>query len=239
VDLRDLQPSADVAAAAWIGPQLAGEFGAVTLQVPNGYEAYARICHPTSGDANPATWSEVAQMTGRRTHALMQWHALVGSSDPLNARGSIWPGARPPHGNLVPEVLSPLCDVLDSHTDSAGRCWFCLWDGWGWIDEAFSRVDLSRPRVELPHREYLLFAGPLHAALDLTRSHGRWRQSPNLFWPEDRAWCVATEIDFDSTLVGGSAQLIADILAAPPLESWAVKPDDSLAFDADTINLVE
>jgi hypothetical protein len=33
-------------------------------------------------------------------------------------------------------------------------------------------------------------------------------QSPNLWWPDDRAWCVASEIDFRSTYVGGSRALI-------------------------------
>jgi hypothetical protein len=31
-------------------------------------------------------------------------------------------------------------------------------------------------------------------------------ESPCLFWPADRAWCVATEVDFDSTLVSGSTR---------------------------------
>jgi hypothetical protein len=49
---------------------------------------------------------------------------------------------------------------------------------------------------------------------------------------------VASEIDFDSSLVGGSSDLIRDILNAPGLDAWAVGPDDSLAFDADNINEV-
>jgi hypothetical protein len=59
-----------------------------------------------------------------------------------------------------------------------------------------------------------------------------------LIWPSDRAWFAATEIDFDSTLVGGSRELIDSLLAAATLDSWLVGPDDSLAADADRINLV-
>ncbi len=33
-------------------------------------------------------------------------------------------------------------------------------------------------------------------------------QSPNICWPADRASCAASEIDFDSTLVAGSEELI-------------------------------
>lgn len=61
-------------------------------------------------------------------------------------------------------------------------------------------------------------------------------QSPNLAWPTDHAWCLATEIDFDSTLVGGSRELIAAILAHPGLEALCVDLNTSLAWNADTIN---
>ena len=91
----------------------------------------------------------------------------------------------------------------------------------------------------MPDRTYHLFAGPVDAALRI----GHWStrdwfipRPPNLFWPDDRAWCVATEIDFDSTLVGGPARLIDDILEHEAFEAWPVEPSDSLAFDGDTVN---
>jgi hypothetical protein len=97
------------------------------------------------------------------------------------------------------------------------------------------------PAARRLRRDYLLLAGSLAAALQI----GCWLsadwfdpQSPNLFWPADRAWCVATEIDFDSTLLGGTTELIEAVLEAPTLDSWPVRPDDSLAFDADQINPV-
>ena len=61
-------------------------------------------------------------------------------------------------------------------------------------------------------------------------------KSPNIFWPADRAWCVASEIDFDSTLVGGSEKLITTLVEDPPLGAWQARPADSLAFDADLVN---
>ena len=61
-------------------------------------------------------------------------------------------------------------------------------------------------------------------------------RSPNLFWPDDRRWCIATEIDFDSTLLGGPTDLINDVLRREDLEAWPVGPLDSLAWDGDTIN---
>jgi hypothetical protein len=47
---------------------------------------------------------------------------------------------------------------------------------------------------------------------------------------------VATEIDFDSTLVAGSLELVAAIVDAPELDSWPIQPNDSLAVDGDHLN---
>jgi hypothetical protein len=239
VSPKDLAVSEDVSPAAWIGPRLGGEFGALGRTVPRGYAAYARICHPTADrGGQPATWSEVAAATGRRAHRLMQWHALVGSSDPLNITGSIWPGPNPQRGNLEPDVLIALCELLGVHTATPQDCCFCLWDGYGWFDRepapVFTAEEWGRPRVELPHRSYLLLTGALAAASQIASPP--FRQSPNLFWPADRAWCVATELNFDSTLVAGTDQLIDAILKSPSFDAWPVQADDSLAANADTIN---
>lgn len=87
-----------------------------------------------------------------------------------------------------------------------------------------------------PGRDYLLFSGPLLAAAEIVDPAGIWAQSPNLFWPADRSWCVATEIDFDSTIVAGSSVLVAAVLAEPTLEAWPVDPGESLTHDGDTLN---
>ena len=55
---------------------------------------------------------------------------------------------------------------------------------------------------------------------------GQDDHSPNLWWPDDRAWCVATEIDLAWTYVGGSGALISDVLASPSLEAQPAAPDD-------------
>jgi hypothetical protein len=61
-------------------------------------------------------------------------------------------------------------------------------------------------------------------------------QSPNLFWPADKAWCVATEIDLDSTYVGGSAALIAAILSDERLEAFPADVTDDITAGSDEIN---
>ena len=61
--------------------------------------------------------------------------------------------------------------------------------------------------------------------------------APNLWWPEDRAWVVATEIDFIETHVGGSAKAVSQILDDPGLESFPISIDARVDFLADTINI--
>ena len=57
-------------------------------------------------------------------------------------------------------------------------------------------------------------------------------QSANLWWPEDRAWCVHTEIDLNTTYVAGSQGLIDAILASEKLEAYQLEPTDELVNDA-------
>jgi hypothetical protein len=82
-----------------------------------------------------------------------------------------------------------------------------------------------------------LFRGPLEIALKGPWT--RWHQTPNLWWPHDRAWFVATEIDFDSTLVGGSHALIDALLANDALEALEITLDTRLDWFGDELNPVE
>jgi hypothetical protein len=54
-----------------------------------------------------------------------------------------------------------------------------------------------------------------------------WRCG-SLWWPHDRAWLVATEIDGYLTYVGGSRGAIDAILVDPTLDAVAVRPSTGL-----------
>ena len=60
-----------------------------------------------------------------------------------------------------------------------------------------------------------------------------WAQSPSILWPEDHSWVLATEIDFDSTLVAGSLALIRELVQSPGLEVLPIRPDTDLSRDGD------
>lgn len=60
--------------------------------------------------------------------------------------------------------------------------------------------------------------------------------APQLVWPQDHAWAVASEIDWDSTIVGGPRSVIDAILDDASLEAYEVSQDDDLTWDGDLIN---
>jgi hypothetical protein len=223
-----LESVADVSAGDWIAGRMSGPVGTAGWVVPRGFPAYARVLHPVDGD-EALTWVQVCHRTGRIPHARMQWTAIT------PAHG--WTGGMPRVGNLAPAALRALLDVLAPATGGQD-CFHALWEGWGWIDDSAVR---ALPRLRLPLRDYLLFRGPLAAAARLGwpgSPVGFEPQSPSLLWPADHTWCVATEIDFDSTLVGGGADLIGAVLAAPALDAWPIEPDDDLTRFGDLLNSV-
>lgn len=271
MEINDLTLTDGATAGAWIRPRLGGEFGAVTLQVPKGFEAYARVFHPASDAAGrPVSWAEVAKVCGTTPHREMQWHAILGLRDadelrnsyrPGDGSGVRWAGSDPPIGRMDLETLDALREVLAEHTVDANRCFFGLCTIHGWED-SFSAVELPL-LLELPwERNHIVLFGPLSAidqllydwsnSMQMTfavkgseglppkqdPSDFLQREAPNLIWPEDHSWFVVSEVDFDSTLVGGNNALIDSVIESSKLEAWRVEPTDSLADDADKVNSI-
>jgi hypothetical protein len=102
------------------------------------------------------------------------------------------------------------------------------------------------PRFELhagTGREYVLFEAGARDFADAgwpARApwvdEVMWAQSPSILWPEDHAWVVATEIDFDSTLVAGTRALIQELVQTPGLEVLPLRTDANLTSDGDMLN---
>ena len=61
-------------------------------------------------------------------------------------------------------------------------------------------------------------------------------QSPSIVWPADRAWVWVTEVDDDSTVIGGSAELVAALVADPRLEAFEIPVGAQLTYDSDEVN---
>jgi hypothetical protein len=247
--------SSDVHQADWIAPRLApweDEY-TITIVVPAGFEAYARVLHPAetldSGD-RLVRWADVAAWSGMPLRKDAQFHSIA--LPPAAPSGPLLYGSQgPQEGSLYVPDAEVLAAILRDWTATPEDCWFCVWDGFGWDTAstfaAFTEtgqppeiIEEPRqdpvpaqvregPRVHLPHRDYLLYRGPAEAVVTLASLDGTWGQCPNLWWPADRAWCVASEIDLQWTYVGGPRGLIDAILADGRIEALPAAPNDPVS----------
>ncbi|WP_243075911.1 hypothetical protein [Microbacterium sp. SS28] len=111
--------------------------------------------------------------------------------------------------------------------------------------------DISRgPRLELPGRAHVVFRGSVREFADPEWEHRMpWAdhageeferaataESPSLLWPADHAWVLVSEVDYDSTIVGGSPAAIRALCADPRLEALPIPAGAYLTWDADEVN---
>jgi hypothetical protein len=226
----------DRSAGEWIARAVSGRpHGTVGSLVPPVFAAYARVLHPAyryeDDDDAEVSWTEVAAFNGTAAHALVQWPSLTGSWDYVrdDDQPEVWNGA-PDEGHLPAALAARLAAVLTHHTTTPADCWFGIWQGF----EFLSGVAGQAPTL-MGHREYWLLRGPVElAAANLAAEPSE--QSANLWWPADRAWCVATDIDLMSTYVGGSEAAIEALLATPGVEAWPASAEDPVGFGADRVN---
>ncbi len=61
-------------------------------------------------------------------------------------------------------------------------------------------------------------------------------QAVNLWWSEDRLWCVATEVDRMWIYIGGTEACINEILEEHRLETRKTVIDDRVDIKTDQIN---
>lgn len=226
--------------------------------VPDCFEAYARIFHPDDEEGRRLTWAEVAAVHGRVAHPDMQWAAITARPGEAHIE---FPSAGPSVGCLPSDLLEELVHVLTPFTSSPHVCYVAVWDGYAQLghpgatltarwdtggagatgrpgrDETLTpivRPVREWPRVSAPAREYLLAQGPLHDILPFSDRLGG--QSPNVWWPKDRAWIVVTEIDFAWTYVGADRRTIDAVLAHTALEALETVPTARHTSDGDTVN---
>lgn len=239
----------NVTCAAWIRPRLGPFGGTVSSVVPTGFEAYARVLHPVGllEGAGTLRWEQVARKTGRRLHALAQFWRIAGRTE-HRAVETGWPEGSPRLGELDRATQIQLIASIAAYDCrySSVECVAAVWRGKGYL-RGHSELE-NAPTLQLPHRDYVLFRGVLSEleGFDInvpvigSTERRLWvHVTPALLWPTDTAWCVATEVDFDSTLVGGPRALIDTVLKNAQLEAFEVAPGDSLLFDADRVNVPE
>jgi hypothetical protein len=203
--------------------------------VPVAFERYARILHPAwAGPGSPVRWDVVAAWSGRTIHALAQWDFL---SRPLGDPGAPCPFVEPPSpGGLPIDRLGALLRLLARYTSAGDRCFVGVWEGYGWLSLSDQSVG---DELRLDQRTFLVTRAPIDAASSVGWRHPMGvliPETPTLVWPEDQAWFVASDVDLDSTYIGGSGCLIEAVLAEASFEAWPADSSDRVSIDSDTIN---
>ena len=234
---NNFKPIKDVSVALWLKECLEKPWSRgdgcnyAASVIPKGYEAYARIFHPAylPDENREITWTELARYFTRKPHSQMQWHRIVGSGSPLFNGLKI---TEPAQGHLPREKAGELVKVLRKYTGTPDDCLFAVWNGWGG-SEAEKRWPEAAV-LQLPDREYVLLGGPIEAAAISVLPF--CEQSASLWWPRDRAWCVATDIDLMWTYVGGTTGCIDEVLKIVCLEVYPAKIDDRVDINGDIIN---
>ena len=241
IDKAQLEIETDLSVGDWIRESLAPWISfsenpvTIGIVIPTGFESYVLVRHTGLGDTQGGlgneTLEKLSEILSKFTstpelcfHALWEGQGWMhpGSSAILkrvkypklhrffhpmririNRRRTI--RIRRPIRNQVQS------DHLQSHTLPKG------------IMEA--------KRFNLPNRGYLLMRGPLAEAKNLGWffSESFHAQSPNLLWPLDRQWILATEIDFNVTLIGGSEALVSSILNQGSLTTQRFEVTDTIA----------
>lgn len=222
--------------------------------VPDRFEAYGRVLHPAhraSGEA--VRWSELAERNGVTLGPATSFRDVRGLDAGEPGWDDSSPNEGNLERDQV-DAIANLLGAFTRTPDRCWLAAWVGWGSWGPGSSATltatlggtethrrrrigrrARRSLDRmvretrqqldaiPRVIAEHRDYFLFTTRLG---DIGSFEvGGWPQAPNIWWPDDRAWCVATEVDGYSTYVGGDGGCIAALVASERIEAIPVTPD--------------
>lgn len=251
--------STDIEAASWITARLTVRTNRVTDIVPSGFDAYARLLHPAQrsgrGQApGPIRWREIAAWSGSQLAPLSQFHSVAFPPGPINEPPPWRYPYGPRQGTLTQADADVLIRILSAFTATPQSCWFCLGAMYGYepvvvLADGTRRYDLVNPpdgarfvtetpmpeqayaraKVQLPYTTCLLYEGSIEKAL--TGYPGRpANQTANLWWPEDRQWCVGSHPELLWTHIAGSQELVTRLCDEALLEVVQVPEDAFVTY---------
>lgn len=250
----NLEP--DTKRADWVVERRVGPRNTLHSVVPTGFASYARILHPAwsaesldrgdekawnelragwreAEDLAPVRWDDTAAENSRHAHRLMQWSDICSPG----VRKPGMAGTDPPlEGELTPEIVEKLFDVLATYSDEYQEVLCGFWEGYG-------RFYTSRAKARFKNyagdQSYIIFNSTLAgvrdgwlAALEYSyRNHGIGTNglAPNAVWPTTREWYLAVDYNLRSTYLGGPASLIDSVCAAANLEAYVALPGDKIS----------
>ena len=201
--------------------------------IPTRFERYARILHPAyivigkewETREVPVPWTSVSKWSGKTLHATTHIQDLMVRSD-----GHDWrkqgEGGREPNQGVIPNApLSCLLAHLANGATTPTEIWMLIWSGYGGAEDTCGLpVEVSK-QLTASGRQYFLHGGSIDSSPRDYRD-AIFEHPPSFWWPADQSWFVATDIDASSTYVGGSKELINQILNDPCLEAFPAELDD-------------
>jgi hypothetical protein len=78
-------------------------------------------------------------------------------------------------------------------------------------------------------RNFFLLKGPLGG-------FDQFPDNPNYWWPDDRAWCICTDTDFEWAYLAGSVACVEEALSIPLIDGVRTKLDNPAHSGMDRIN---
>jgi hypothetical protein len=198
----------------------------VGVFMPSGFTAYLRILHRAGRAASddvssPVRWYEVADLTGAVLHPLAQFNKIAAGLREVEEFAI----RRPDEGELDGESCTALAENLQAHTSFPDQCFFAFWDGLG---QVFESAPLTGS-LGIGLRSYKIGWGPINSVCEFPF----W---PAFWWPMDRKWLVATDVDMNSTLVGCDRAAADRVLADGRLEAFEVSREARIDESGDTVN---
>jgi hypothetical protein len=121
-----------------------------------------------------------------------------------------------------------IASALAAHTSTPDEIYVGVWEGHGYDLTREQAAELRQ--FDLEGRRYHLLGGPLSGIPELMTPNvpiTTWQQ-PDLWWPADHAWFVATDIDIWCCYVGGTADAIDAVIAAVGTSIHPVERTDPL-----------
>ena len=214
----------DVSSADWFAAALK-PWGKDRIRLwsflPDTFEAYARfpnhLEHDVEADIDEARLRELARVLEAFTEA------------PDSCFVAAWVG----WGSWGPGSSAVLTAVPKHPRRRTLR--FIFKGGKRWRDlRAAERASLETQRrlnalsqIRTESREYFLFTSKVADVPSF--AIGGFTQTPSIWWPDDRAWCVATEVDGYDSYVGGSKDCVDAVLRSDLLRASLITPETPIS----------
>ena len=222
-------------------------FGSVSWLVPDsgGFDTFTRLFHPISGGpGDRLRWRDLAFSRGLEWHPEIQFASLASASDPHQARFADLGRER------IERVLRHAIKVAGEDVTCVAA--LCDIDGWASPVSGSSREDGT---LGVSH-DALDRAGRLIGPAPVRRGYRRFeirasdvsrfgvdgsgvmfvQTQPTLVIASNGSFCLATDPDYDSTILAGGQALQDRVLRDQSVESIAIDRTASLLYDADRIN---